>query len=93
MKELLPVMIAANRGNWQRFKTRKRNKRFQTIEKKVFARDKHTCRYCGFQADQYQVVVNQDQNYKNNTGANLITACVRNAFFWTASVRMEKVAV
>lgn len=76
MKEFLPIVLQANRGNWQRFKSRQRNKRFQELEKKVFLRDKHTCRYCGFQSKKFQCVVNHDQNYRNNTAKNMVTACI-----------------
>lgn len=42
---------------------------------KVFLRDENTCRYCGFQLDKYQVVVNVDQNYSDNKIDNMATAC------------------
>ena len=74
-QQLLPLTLNARRGNWQRFMSRKANKAFLAVRDKVFARDDHTCRYCGFQAPQYMDVVNQDQNYNNNTLNNLVTAC------------------
>lgn len=74
--KLLPLTLAAYKGNWQRFISRKRNKRFLEIQKKVFSRDKKTCHYCGFISNKYQVVVNRDHNYRNNKAANLSTACM-----------------
>lgn len=73
--ELLPITLTAKRGNWQRFTARKANKAFLNVRDKVFSRDDYACRYCGFQAKQYQEVVNFDQNYSNNTLDNLVTAC------------------
>lgn len=71
----LPVVLNAKRGNWQRFQARKRNQRFLAVRDKIFVRDRHTCRYCGFQSQKYQEVVNHDNNYANNKTANLVTAC------------------
>lgn len=71
----LPIKLSAVRGNWQRYQARKRNKRFLAAQEKVFARDKHTCRYCGFFSEKYHTVINHDQNYANNKASNLVTAC------------------
>lgn len=73
--DLLPISITARRGNWTRFTSRKSNKAFQAVTEKVFARDDHTCRYCGFQSQDYQEVVNIDQNYSHNVMDNFATAC------------------
>jgi len=73
--ELLPITLTAKRGNWQRFMSRKANKAFLAVRDKVWNRDNSSCRYCGFQSDQYQEVVNIDQNYENNNLVNLATAC------------------
>lgn len=73
--EFLPIVLSAHRGNWQRFMARKSNKSFLEVRDKIFARDDFTCRYCGFQAKQYQEVINADQNYENNKLDNLVTAC------------------
>lgn len=73
--ELLPIVLTAKRGNWQRFMSRKSNKSFLEVRDKIFARDDYTCRYCGFQSKQYQEVLNIDQNYENNKLDNLATAC------------------
>lgn len=74
--QLLPIVLTARRGNWQRFIARKQNQRFLAIQKKIFARDHNTCRYCGFESDKYQVIVNHDHNYINNKANNLVTACI-----------------
>lgn len=72
---LLPITLTAERGNWLLFKARKNNKRFIEFEKKILERDQYTCRYCGFQAFEFQSVVNHDQNYRNNKASNLVTCC------------------
>ena len=74
--KLLPIVLTARRGNWQRFIARGHNQRFLAIQKKILTRDDNTCRYCGFQADKYQVIVNHDHDYNNNKTANLVTACI-----------------
>ncbi len=73
--ELLPIKLTAQKGNWQRFMSRKANKAFLGVRDKIFARDDYACRYCGFQAKQYQEIVNIDQNYNNMAIDNLATVC------------------
>lgn len=81
--DLFPISLTAKRGNWQRFMSRKANPAFRKVADRVLARDQFTCRYCGFNAERYQEVVNFDQNYTNNTFNNLVTACefCANCFF------------
>lgn len=76
--KLLPINITAKRGNWPRFKARRNNKNFLQLESQILARDKNTCRYCGFSSDKYQVVVNinHDYNVGKSTPDNLATACI-----------------
>ena len=73
--DLLPLQLAANKGAWLRFQSRKRKKGFETAQKKILSRDDHTCRYCGFRSERYQEVMNLDQDYENNKPSNLVTAC------------------
>jgi len=65
----------ASPGAWRMYSARKSDPRFHLYEKKVLQRDHYTCQFCGFQADDYQDVVNLDGNYSNNKLANLVTAC------------------
>ena len=69
------IPLQAQTSKWRIFAARKVNKSFIAVSKKVFARDNYTCRFCGFQAQEYQDVVNLDHNYSNNKGSNLVTAC------------------
>lgn len=69
------LKLAANLSGWRAFVRRKDDKGFQPIKKRILERDHYTCQYCGFQAKQYQEVVNLDGNYANNVAGNMATAC------------------
>lgn len=69
------LQLAVNLIGWRIFVRRKEDKAFLPVQKKVFERDIYTCQYCGFQAKEYQEVVNIDGNYANNKLSNMITAC------------------
>ena len=73
MTHTLPLMVSQT--NWRLFMLRKSDPGFAAFEQKVFARDHHTCQYCGFRAQRYMDVVNQDGDYRNNTLSNLTTSC------------------
>lgn len=72
---MYPVKLSAKIGNWRLFAKRKSDKGFLSFCQKVFARDVYTCQFCGFQAKEFQEVVNLDQNYQNNKLSNMVTAC------------------
>lgn len=76
--KLLPIQLTAKRGNWPRFKARRSNKAFLKLEQQILARDKNTCRYCGFSSDKYIYVVNRNQDYSQGQSKpdNLASACV-----------------
>jgi intracellular multiplication protein IcmJ len=67
--------LAANLSGWRLFVRRRDDKAFEPIAKRVFERDIYSCQYCGFQAKEYQEIVNVDGNYTNNKISNMITAC------------------
>lgn len=69
------LQLAVNLMGWRHFAMRKENKNFLPVMKKVHERDRYVCQYCGFQAKEYQDVINLDGNYLNNNLTNLITAC------------------
>lgn len=71
----LPITLRAQPAGWRVFSSRKNSPRFKELAEKVFARDEHTCQYCGFQATQFQEVLNKDQNYGNSKLSNLVTSC------------------
>jgi intracellular multiplication protein IcmJ len=75
MATLYPIKLNAIADAWRLFSVRKSDVAFAEFGKRIFERDKYTCQYCGFQARQFQEIVNLDQNYHNNRITNLITAC------------------
>lgn len=73
MQKTLPLAIRL--GNWRLFSQRREDKRFESVAKKVFERDSHTCHFCDFQAFRHQEVINLNHNYRDNKLDNLATAC------------------
>jgi intracellular multiplication protein IcmJ len=69
------LQLAVNLSGWRLYIRRKEDKAFLPVAKRVFERDAYTCQYCGFQAKEFQDVVNVDGNYTNNKLSNMITAC------------------
>jgi intracellular multiplication protein IcmJ len=72
---LYPLKLSATSGAWRLFAIRKADLAFLDTSKKILERDGYTCQFCGFQAKQYQEIVNLDNNYLNNKSTNLVTAC------------------
>lgn len=70
-----PIHLNISMYNYSMLISRKSNPAFRKLAKQVFERDQYTCQYCGFQAREYQEVVNFDQDYHNNQFDNLLTAC------------------
>jgi len=71
-----PLKLHATPGNWRLFMARKEDPSFKPFAEKIFSRDNFTCQFCGFQAMEFQEVINLDQNYHNNKTSNLVTTCV-----------------
>lgn len=69
------MKLVASPGSWRLYSARKADERFKAFEQKVLQRDLYTCQFCGFQAKQFQDVINLDGNYANNKLSNLVTAC------------------
>lgn len=69
------LQLAVNLTGWRHFVRRKMDKAFQSVQQRILDRDAYTCQYCGFQAQEYQEVINLDGNYTNNKGSNMATAC------------------
>ena len=69
------LKLNANPEGWRLFTARKSDPAFHGFSKKILRRDNYTCQYCGFQAREFQEVVNLDQNYNNSKASNMVTAC------------------
>ena len=72
---MYPLKLSATPGAWRIFVARKADPAFLSFSEKVLRRDNYTCQFCGFQARDFQEIVNLDQNYNNNKLSNLVTAC------------------
>ncbi len=71
-----PLSLSVTAGAWRAFMARKADKAFLPFIEKILKRDNYTCQFCGFQAKDFQEVVNIDGNYSNNKTSNLTTSCV-----------------
>lgn len=69
------LKLAVNLNGWRLFARRRDDKAFLPVAEKILKRDNYTCQYCGFQAKEFQEIVNIDGNYANNKFSNLMTAC------------------
>ena len=74
-KKYYPLSLIASPGGWRLYSARKADLKFKSFEQKILMRDAYACQFCGFQAKQYQDVVNLDGNYNNNKPTNMVTAC------------------
>jgi intracellular multiplication protein IcmJ len=69
------LKLAANLTGWRLYIRRRSDKAFEPLAKRIYERDQFTCQYCGFQAQEFQEIVNIDGNYLNNKSGNMLTAC------------------
>jgi len=72
---LSELQLSVTPGGWRLFISRKMDKGFAKFCERVWQRDNYTCQFCGFQAKQFQEVINIDRNYHNNKLSNMKTAC------------------
>jgi len=73
---MYPLKLKATPGNWRIFVARKDDPSFLAFYKKVLVRDHYACQFCGFQARDFQEVINLDNDYGNNKLSNMVTSCV-----------------
>jgi intracellular multiplication protein IcmJ len=69
------IKLCASSSAWRLYSARKADPRFKSFEHKVLVRDNYTCQFCGFQAKDFQDIVNLDNDYNNNKISNLATSC------------------
>ncbi len=73
--KLLPLTLSVGTDQLQLFMKRGKDERFIQFKERAITRDNHTCRFCGFNANNHLMAINIDGNYRNNKLANLATAC------------------
>lgn len=73
------LILSATRASWQipaNHGTEQDNSAsMKEVRSKVFERDRHTCRYCGFKAKSWQEVHHINDDHSDMTMSNLATAC------------------
>lgn len=74
-KPRFELNLIATPGSWRLYSARKADPNFKKFEQKILQRDQFTCQFCGFQAMQFQDIVNVDGNFNQNKLSNLATAC------------------
>ncbi len=70
-----PLTLRSIPAAWRLFIARKADEKFVKFSQRVLEKDAYTCQFCGFQARQFQEVINLDMNYQNNKLSNMVTAC------------------
>lgn len=73
--DLHTISLSADVGRWQAYIRRKSSKGFSAFSRKVFERDDYTCRFCGFQAQEFQEIISVDHDYSSFKMENSLTAC------------------
>lgn len=73
---MLKLTLQASAVNFQAFLARKKHPVFQKLAAEVWAQDRYTCQYCGFQSTKHMEIVNKDYNYDHNKRSNFVTACI-----------------
>lgn len=67
--------LSINPYSWRIFSGRRQDPAFAALRDRVFQRDRYTCQFCGFQAKEYQEILNINGDYRNHQIENLATAC------------------
>jgi intracellular multiplication protein IcmJ len=70
----MKLVLKTETNNWERFSQRKNSQAFKKARADVLYRDHFTCQYCYHQSQELEVI-NIDNNYHNNKGSNLVSAC------------------
>ncbi len=61
---------------WRDGKSRNiESEEWQIIRRKILERDNHTCAYCGYKSQKYQIIDHIDGNPKNDKDTNLQVVC------------------
>lgn len=69
------LTLSSTPAAWRLFVARKSDAEFIKFSRRVLERDAYTCQFCGFQARQFQEIINLDRDYQSNKLSNMVTAC------------------
>lgn len=75
MKPLYPSFAPPESWRTKKEKQKSRTEEWRSLRGKILLRDDHTCAYCGYKAEKYQIVDHIDGNPNNNDSANLQVIC------------------
>jgi intracellular multiplication protein IcmJ len=77
MTNLLPLTLQWMPSRWRYFQRFRKHAAYSDLEKKVLERDQWICQYCGFESQQFQWIVQKNQDYKHLdfNPKNWITCC------------------
>lgn len=74
--KLLPITLGIVRSSGSAQSSSRAAQQLQEIRPRVFERDNHTCRFCGFHSQKYQEVHFINGNPEDLRLENLATACI-----------------
>ncbi|OGT22637.1 MAG: type IV secretion protein IcmJ [Gammaproteobacteria bacterium RIFCSPHIGHO2_02_FULL_42_13] len=69
------LQLTLGKEHWSLYMRRKVDPTFRPVRDRIFRRDQYTCQFCGFQAHEYQEILNLDHDYRHNKISNMVTAC------------------
>jgi intracellular multiplication protein IcmJ len=75
--ELRPIVLSVKRGVFRADDSTSpiADKEFQDIRPRILRRDDFSCQFCGFRAKKHQEVHHVNDDHKDNSEGNLVTAC------------------
>jgi len=75
MKTLCPSFAPPQKWRNPNQTKRLEGERWQILRKKILERDNHTCVYCNYKSEKYQIVDHIDGDPENNNNENLQVIC------------------
>lgn len=70
----MKLVFKSHVGNWERFEQRKNSEKFKRLRADILQRDAFICQFCSHMSQEL-TVINADNQYRNNSPDNLVSAC------------------